>query len=443
VPGSRHAAGSPPPGSPPPGSAAAGSPSGAGPLLRAALAARDRYLAWPRRHPLVVDSALVAVLVLLSHPPLAVGHPGRPAWSWALVAGLLLPLVWRRRAPFAVFLIIAAAAFVQWLVARPLPADLSLLIAFYTIAAYQSGRRILVAAGLLEVGAALASMTFAPSREVFWSFVFITGTMTAAGSIGYYIRTRRAYLAALVDRAARLERERDQQARLAASAERARIAREMHDVVAHNLAVMIALADGAAYTVQQDPVRAGTVMSQVSATGRSALTDMRRLLGVMRDPGTAADDPAGSGPAPQPTLAELDDLLATVGAAGLPVRLSESGSRAAAPPAAQLAAYRIVQESLTNALKHARATAARVRISYQPQAVELEITDNGQASPAASAEPGHGIAGMGERAALFGGTVSAGPRPGGGWRVHAMLHLNPAPAPEPAARMSPVIAEGT
>jgi signal transduction histidine kinase len=407
------------------------------------LAARDRYLAWPRRHPLVVDSALVAVLVLLSHPPLITGSIGRSAWTWSLVAALLLPLVWRRRAPFAVFGVIAAAAFVQWLAIRPLPADLALLIAFYTIAAYQSGRRILVAAGILEIGAALAALTFAPRGAAFWGWVFITGTITAAGSIGYYVRTRRAYLAALVDRAARLERERDQQARLAASAERARIAREMHDVVAHNLAVMIALADGAAYTAQQDPVRAGTVMSQVSATGRSALTDMRRLLGVMRDPAAVQDDPAGSGPAPQPSLAELDGLLATVGAAGLPVRLTESGSRAALPPGAQLAAYRIVQESLTNALKHARATAARVRISYEPQAVELEITDNGQASPPGGTRPGHGIAGMDERAALFGGTVRAGPRPGGGWRVHATLHLNPAPAPEPAARLSPVIAEGT
>jgi signal transduction histidine kinase len=443
--------------------------------VRAGLAWRGRPVAWARRHPLVVDSALVVVLVLLSPPVLVAGRLGDPAGFAVVVAGLLVPLVWRRRVPFAVFLAVAAAAFAQWLFLGPMDADLALFIAFYTVAAYQRPRQILIAAGLLEAGAVLAAVRYAPPGFALWSWVFITGTIAAAGFLGYNIRTRRAYLAALEDRAARLERERDQQAQLAASAERARIAHEIHDIIAHNLAVMIALADGAAYTAPSSLEQAVSVMGQVSATGRSALTDMRRLLGVMREPaapGRPAGDPRGpgepgrpadfgqpaepgpggepgaageragpaeaipaaslsgygpaSGRAPQPMLADLDGLLATVRGAGLAVRLSESGSRPAAP-AAQLAAYRIIQESLTNTLKHARATSARVRITYQPQAIELDLTDDGRPGgpvTGAGPGPGHGLAGMSERAAVFGGTVTAGPRPGGGWRVHATLNLD-------------------
>ncbi|HEY2286396.1 MAG TPA: histidine kinase, partial [Streptosporangiaceae bacterium] len=443
---------------------------------RAMLAGPGRAVAWIRRHPRVADSALVIVLFLLSPPLITAGRLHHPAWSVVVVAGLLLPLVWRRRAPFAVFLAICGAAFVQWLFLGPVYADLALFIGFYTVAAYQRARQILVAAVLIEAGAVLATLRYVPAGFAFWSWMFITGTSAAAGFLGYNVRTRRAYLAALEDRAARLERERDQQAQLAASAERTRIAREMHDIIAHNLAVMIALADGAAYTAPQDLDQAVSVMGQVSDTGRSALTDMRRLLGIMRepavphppadlarpdaraaagDPGPAgtgagpvwpvpasdpagpvpASDPAGPVPAagcaaaaaraPQPTLADLDELLATVRGAGLAVRLSESGRRAAAP-AAQLAAYRIIQESLTNTLKHARASAAWIRITYRPQAIEVDVADDGQAQPGAAGRPGHGLAGMTERAAVFGGIVAAGPRPGGGWRVHATLNLEPA-----------------
>jgi signal transduction histidine kinase len=480
-----------PPSGPVPGFPAAALPTAARPAgalpavarrARAGLAWRGRPVAWARRHPLVVDSALVVLLIMLSPPVLIAGRLGHPAGSAAVVAGLLVPLVWRRRAPFAVFLVVAAAAFVQWLFLGPMDADLALFIAFYTVAAYQRPRHILIAAGLLEAGAVLAAVRYAPPGFAFWSWVFITGTSAAAGFLGYNIRTRRAYLAALEDRAARLERERDQQAQLAASAERARIAREMHDIIAHNLAVMIALADGAAYTAPTSLDQAVSVMGQVSDTGRSALTDMRRLLGVMREPaapgrpaggpgrpgehgaghgsggeqGPGGEDTAaaeiipaaslsgygsGSGRAPQPTLADLDDLLATVRGAGLAVRLSESGSRPAAA-AAELAAYRIIQESLTNTLKHGRATAARIRITYQPRAIELDLTDDGRPGPGGGTGPGpgHGLAGMSERAAVFGGTVTAGPRPGGGWRVHATLNLDPGPGPARADGPSQVVA---
>jgi signal transduction histidine kinase len=390
-------------------------------LVSSVLAWPGGYLAWARRHPLLVDAALVALLLLFSGPGLAAGRATDRPWTLILVVALLAPLVWRRRRPFVVFGLIAAVALIQWLTAGLLPADLAALVAFYTVAAYEPGRRILVAAGLLEVGAVLAAVRYAPGGTQFWAFFFISGLITAAGVIGYNIRTRRAYLAALEDRAARLERDRDRESQLAASGERARIAREMHDIIAHNLAVMIALADGAAYTAGEDLDQAVTVMGQVSDTGRSALTEMRRLLGVMRQPAAAPDH------APQPTLTDLDDLLATVRAAGLPTQLTVSGSRTELPPSAELAIYRLIQEALTNTLKHADATAASVRLSYLPRTVELEVTNDGPV-PQVSGE-GHGIAGMRERANVFGGEVSAGPgRGGSGWRVHTVLHLRPAPA---------------
>jgi signal transduction histidine kinase len=380
------------------------------------LAWRDRSTTWVRRHPLLADAALVALLLLFSWPRYGEDRPIL-AVPRLFVAGLLLPLIWRRRAPFIVFALVAALALGQWFTNQLLTADLALLVAFYTVAAYEPPRRIFIAACVLEIGAVMADVRFSPSGTRFWAWVFVSGMVTAAGVIGYNIRTRRAYLAALEDRAARLERDRDREAQIAAATERARIAREMHDIVAHNIAVMIALADGAAYTTGDDPDRAVTIMGQVSDTGRSALTEMRRLLGVMRGPTSAPDH------APQPTLADLDELLTTVRAAGLPTQLTVSGQPIGMPPSGQLAIYRMVQEALTNTLKHGDATTAEVRLHYLPEAVELEVTNNGQA--AVGTTDGHGIAGMRERAAVFGGNVAAGPRPGGGWRVHTVLHLAP------------------
>ena len=403
-------------------------------LARGVLAGRDRYLAWTRRHPLLVDAALVAVLLWQSAPHLTGIRTGRQLLTLALILGVVLPLVWRRRAPFLVFMIIAAMALVQLLTTRELTDDLALLVAFYTLCAYQPPRRILAAAVILELGGVGAAAQTTPGgAHAARVWLFISGLVAGAGLLGYYIRTRRAYLASLVDRAERLERERDQEAQLAASAERTRIAREVHDIVAHNIAVMVALAEGAAYTVADSPDQAATIMGQVAGTGRSALTEMRRMLGVMRQPG-------GPEHAPAPALADLDALLATVRAAGLPTVLTVTGQPFPLPPSAELALYRMIQEALTNTLKHAGAASAQVRLDYLPGAIELEVTDDGQpdagqpdagqpdAGPAAAPVAGHGIAGMRERAAVFGAEVSAGPGAGGGWRVHTVLRLGPPPA---------------
>src|SRR3954464_9369021 len=231
------------------------------------------------RHPLAADALLAVAVLAFSALGISHDHPGA---SVAFTVALVAPLVWRRRAPLPVFVIVAAVAFGQWLAGFSLTADVALLVAIYTVAARESRRRLAVAAAILLAGIALATWSWATGTDLL-VFVFLTAMGTAAVVLGVNMQTRRAYLASLEERAAQLERERDQQGRLAAAAERARIAREMHDIVAHNLSVMIALADGAGYMVGQDPQRAARAMEQVSGTGRHALGEMRRLLGVLRE----------------------------------------------------------------------------------------------------------------------------------------------------------------
>ena len=331
--------------------------------------------------------------------------------------------MWRRKFPATVFAGIAAVALTQWLTDRLLAADLALLVAFYTVAAYSSARRVLLAAAVLETGAVMAAIRFAPPGTTVWAWILMSGMITAAGVLGTNLRTRRAYLAALEDRAARLEHEHDQQAQLAVAAERARIAREMHDIVAHHISVMIALADGAAYASRTDPVQAAEVMGRVSNSGRQALDEMRRLLGVLRHGST---QPAL---APQPVIGDLDELIGTVRAAGLPTQLTVTGTHFPLPASAELVVYRLVQEALTNVLKHAAATRASVRLDYgADRRLAIDVTDNGRGSTAPPSAARHGLAGMRERAAVFGGTVQAGPQPGGGWRVSIRLRTEEAEA---------------
>ena len=229
--------------------------------------------------------------------------------------------------------------------------------------------------------------------------------------LGISIRQRRALLATLEERAARLEFERDQEGRLGAAAERARIAREMHDIVSHNLTVMIGLADGATYALQSSPDAAGSAMQRVSATGRQALGEMRRLLGVLRD------DPTAEPFEPQPGLDRLDDLLARVEAAGVPVSIEIEGDPHELSGGVQLAVFRVAQEALTNTLKHgSRPATARLALRIAGGRVELTVTNTG-ATTSGPISGGRGLRGMRERAAAYGGTLEAGPLPEGGWRV--------------------------
>jgi signal transduction histidine kinase len=234
------------------------------------------------------------------------------------------------------------------------------------------------------------------------------------------LRTRRLYVAELRERADRAEREREQQALAAVASERTRIARELHDIVAHSVSVMVVQAEAAEEMLDRGrPDRARGPLWKIEDTGRAALTDMRRMLGILRE-----DD---SRPAllPQPGIANLELLLAKVRESGLPVELEVEGEPAPLPPGVDLSAYRIVQEALTNSLKYAGVATARVVVRYAPGSLELEVSDDGAGS-ANGADGGHGLVGMRERVALFGGELHAGPAPSRGYVVRARLPLEAA-----------------
>jgi signal transduction histidine kinase len=279
----------------------------------------------------------------------------------------------------------------------------------------------LAAAAVLEIGVIVESASGVLADTWIKSLVFLSGLVMAALLLGITVRIWNDYLSWLVERAERLELERDQQTRLAAAAERARIAREMHDVVAHSIAVMVTLADGAAAVGPTNPVATAETLGEVSATGRQALTDMRRMLGVLR--AEDVDDTL----APQPGIEDLPALIARVRSTGLGVELEVEGGTFPFPPTAELTIYRIVQEALTNIMKHAAAAeSARVVLRYERPIVHVSVTDDG-GSTGGIPTGGHGIAGMQERAGVFGGTLLAGPGADGGWVVSTTLQVEPAP----------------
>jgi signal transduction histidine kinase len=380
----------------------------------------DRIRAAAGSRPQSVDAGLAVLVAAVSIPAISDLGAGLTGWAW--LAALCLPLAWRRRAPVVVLYAIttlAGAAF--WAGAHGAYPLLVVMVAAYAVARHRPWRYLVPP--LAAVEAALLGAVL--QGELLWpGLAGLTCALAAAVLLGVTVQTRRAHLAALRERAERLELERDQQARLAAAAERARIAREVHDIVAHNLAVMVALSDGAAYTATLAPERAAHTMEQVSATGREALAEMRRLLGLLRDGGPPLT-PAGSGDAadsaPQPGFGDLDRLLDRSRAAGLTVTLVREGVPGDWSPGAGQTVYRIVQEALTNTIKHAGArAAARVRLSFTATGAELEITDNGAARHGGDGG-GHGLAGMSERVASHGGHFTAGPSAGRGWRVYAHL----------------------
>ncbi|MEV7418683.1 histidine kinase [Streptomyces sp. NPDC089919] len=373
--------------------------------------------------PPAQDAALAAALFALAFGPgRSEGVPGA-----ALQAALVLPLVWRRRAPLAVFWVICAVALVQWFLGLQLPADAALLVALATVAARSPWRPALVAGAVLEAGALMSAARWAPEGRFAAAAAVLTTAIAVSALLGANVRIRRT---AHLERLAHLERDREQRQRLAVSAERSSIARELHDSVTHNLSVMIALADAVRYARPDD---APAVTGRIAETGRQALTDMRRSLGLLEDdPAEPGADGAPDGGPPEdpddrrrplPGLAQLEPLCDRMRAVGMPTRLRLDPGTARLPAAAQLAAYRIVQESLTNTLKHAPAgTRAEVRVSGRRETVTVEVTDDGPAAPAGRPPAaGRGISGMRQRAAAYGGTLDAGPLPGGGWRVRARL----------------------
>ena len=374
---------------------------------------------------------------------------------------LTVPIIFRRTHPVGAFAAAIAAGAAQVLIGlRPSPADLSIMVLLYTLAAYTTRRLSLSGLGITLFGSAAEIARL--YTKAGWAHVpnwLLTGAILFAGpsliawTLGDSMRYRRAYYANLEERAARLERDRDAQAKIAAAAERARIARELHDVVAHNVSVMVVQADGATYALGSDPARAREALAAISGTGRQALAEMRALLGVLRksDDGpppappaletAVTGDEAPSGHAlpagaaepasltPMPGIEQLDDLLNQTRTAGLAVSCTIEGEPRPLAGGTALAAYRIVQESLTNTRKHAGPLArASVSLRYSPDALEIVIADDGLGEAAGCDGAGHGLTGMRERAAMYGGSVRAEPVPGGGFLVTARLPVAPAQA---------------
>jgi signal transduction histidine kinase len=354
----------------------------------------------------------------------------RPVHSWLhghtwLNLALCLPLIWRRRWPQVVFAFVALVCFAQWLAHVPVvPGNLAVLVALYTVAAERSFRWGLAAVSVTLTGGVMeVAQNWIGGWPHDWkanrnALLAITILIVGIWILGIYISTRRAYLRGLEERAARLERERDIQVEIATAAERARIARELHDVVAHNVSVIVVQADGATYAIDADPQRAKRALEAISATGRQALTEMRRLLGVLRE----SDD---TGPyAPQPGVAQLTDLIDQVRAAGLPLEFTIGGVPQPLAPGLQLTLFRVVQEALTNTLKHAGpAAAGHVGLHYGDEAIEVRVSDDGLGTASGGDAQGHGLVGMRERVALYGGTVRAGPGAEGGFEIVARLPL--------------------
>ena len=353
-------------------------------------------------------------------------HPAHSPLAVSLIVAVLTALVLslRRVWPGPVFgvVVVMAAVLAQWPVRGAL-FPVTLAIALYTVAVTMGRAAALVAAALAvaaEVPAAGQGGWHDSWLAVIYEVIAIAAVLVA----GLYVSTRRAYLAELRDRAQRLEREHDQTSALAAAVERARIAREMHDSVAHHLTVIVALSDGALAAVTRAPAQASEAIRGVSSTAREALAETRRLLGILRaDSGQEVRRPL-------PGLSDLDGLFTRVRAAGLPVRYERSGLPADTPPGVQLVIFRLVQEALTNTMKHAGPGAsAAVRLQLEPGEVRVEVTDDGIGGTGEPRASGGGLTGMRERVSAFGGELTCGPRHPRGWRVTARLDPGTAAAP--------------
>ena len=391
-----------------------------------------------RRHPTGVDvfwAVFLFGISLAGETARGESHGNRsPLAIVPIVLLLCLVIALRRRMPEKMLLLAVGLGAVQLaLDVETTSADFAFLVIVYTVAA--TGARWASRLGL-TIG-----LCAAPLAQLRWPndnssalgnvaiMIFQTVPFALAWVLGDSIRTRRAYFAQLEERNARLEKEREAQAKVAVAAERARIARELHDVVAHNVSVMVVQADGAAYVLDAAPDQAKKALETISSTGRQALAEMRRLLGVLR----TGEHQEGGEYAPQPDVEQIEDLVEQCRGSGLPVDFKIEGTPRPLPSGVELTAYRIVQEALTNTRKHGGPNAgASVRLVYFDDGLGLLVEDDGKGAPHELYEEGgadgagHGLIGMRERVGMGGGTLDAGPRPGGGFRISALLPLKPA-----------------
>jgi signal transduction histidine kinase len=349
------------------------------------------------------------------------------------VLGLVMlgPLIWRRTHPELVYFGISALAVLQWFAGIPLMAgNVALLVALYAISVYGEIRYSRIALAVGGLGVLMATARYYGSsgwRQQITMMVALGALVFGVWAIGERRRTRALYVAQLEERAAQLERDRDRESKLAVSNERTRIAREIHDVVAHGLSIMIVQADGGLYAADASPEQAKKALATIGDTGRASLTEMRKMLGLLKQDAQSELDP--NQPRPQPGVSSLPELIENVRQAGLPVDYQVTGQPRDLPALLGLTAYRIVQEGLTNALKHAGPGArTSVRLDFGREMLTVAVSDDGRgAGVAPSGDPGHGLVGMRQRALISGGTVSAGPKAGGGYEVVARLPYNLAP----------------
>jgi signal transduction histidine kinase len=343
---------------------------------------------------------------------------GLLAVGYALALLHTLPLAVRRLFPLAVLAITVASGLVfATLDLPPVFLGVAILVAVYSVAAY--GDRWGSFAGLAAAAVGSAAIQLTPSRFQWPTPVTNTLVIGAAWLLGHFAHNYRAYAARLEERTAELEQAREELARRAVTAERLRLARELHDVVAHAMSVIAVQSGVGAHVADTQPQEAARALAAIEVTSRAALTELRRLLGVLREDSESQGDLT-----PVPGLADLDGLLAEVAKAGLAVRLRVEGTPSPLPAGVDLSAYRIVQEALTNVVKHAGPARAQVVVSYHDHEVTLEVTDDGSGVGAPTdgqARVGHGLIGMRERVAAFGGDLEVGPQPDGGFRVAARL----------------------
>jgi signal transduction histidine kinase len=416
----------------------AGRDDDGGAILDYRLGVRQRWGpgAWVHRHPTLVDGvfAFGLLVVLLAGFPVWRRSPGALLVTVMSVA----PITWRRKYPRAVFAICGEAVFVAMKSDGPSLAPLGLLVALYTVSS-MCDRRWSIGAGVVS-WLGVVSVALVKDQSGPLSIKALVGPLaviTATWLIGDNLRVRRAYVAQLEERAERLEAEREEETRRATDGERARIARELHDVVAHHVSVIAVQAGAARMVAESSPAIPGApqstsdnMLASIEITARQALAELRRLLGVLRKGEERVDH------APQPGLDQLDSLIDQVRVAGMPVEVTVSGSAPESlSPGVNLSAYRIVQEALTNVLKHGGGAPTRVAMSFGDDGLDLAVTDSGPGAGASLSGPGagqpptggQGLIGMRERVAMFGGDLHAGPLPGGGYEVRAHIPCDQGP----------------
>jgi signal transduction histidine kinase len=358
---------------------------------------------WFRLHPRALDVGLAALTFAISASA-STRHP-HPAVGIALGGVASISLLWRRAHPISVVGVttaatVAALAFGGW----PVPFQLAIALGTLAISGAEHGRSIAAASILATL------FTLVADGRGLEETGFHTVFLIAAWFVGDSIGSRRAYVREIEEKAERLERERETEARRAVAEEQARIGRELHDVVAHALSVIVVQAGAADDVFEIEPERAHDAVRAIDTAARDALDDLRRVLGTLQDDGYQ----------PQPGLGRLDSLVEQVRATGLDVSLQVEGARRPLPASVDLSAFRIVQEALTNVIKHAGAEHAKVRVRFGDELL-LEIRDDGRGSANGNGRPGSGLIGMRERVALLGGKVETGNAAGGGFLVSAQI----------------------